>query len=374
MKFKNVISSFRFLLAAWLTFFALHSDGQTKGPAKLSAKPATVTQGQTVSPNLTCNPYFPIKHKMSQTYLLTSAKEKTGITAAYKATYNYYQGKPRTIQGVPCLGVILDELLEKLEIKNMDKWAELNDFFSVSRLQKQNRFYYACIEDPAPALVEVSEILKQSSKVVGSYTQVTETYKKGWIVPSDIQQEEIPEVEYNRVGSGKFNFRILTGSWYNSDPDGFLTMQWERRLPMGGMGEVYSFEHQVFRILEMRQSYAVLGKSYSNVMHTVDSIFEKKKDAANYGALVSVRHNFYAKDIGLIESDIWDTYQLTPDDPARMMNNIFNPDAGKIVRTYTHLQMLPSKDADALKLLEESINKSIADDPYVLEMALQIQQ
>lgn len=333
---------------------------QTKPAQKPAPKTTTATKAPIKTPNLTCNEYFPLTHKMSQTYLLTSAKQGTGVTAAYKATYNYYEGKPRVIMGIPSVGIIRDEFLEKLDVKVKDKWAGLGSLFSVASLKKQARFYYACTEGPESAFMEATEILEQTSTVVGSYTQVTETYKKGWMVPYNIKEEEIPEVEYNRVGSGRFNARVLTGSWFHTEPKTTASIQWEKRLPMGEFGESHSFEHLATQILEILPTFVVLGKTYNHVMHTVDSIFEKEKDAKIYGRLVCERHNYYAKGIGLVKSETWDTYQLTPDDPARLINNLFDPNAGVPLRTYTYLEMLPSKDADALKLVDLSRGKVVS--------------
>lgn len=287
---------------------------------------------------------------MSRNYLMTGGTSLSEITSAFRLTYNYYQAKPRTILGVPTIGFIRDEYLERLDPPKKDKFTELSELFSGSTIKKQNRFYYACVDNPAPSFVELSEIYKQESKLVGSYTQVTETYNRGSIVPKDISYEEIPEVEYNRIGTGRFNFRNLLGGWdLEKDGDGTLSTQWERRLPMSSLGEYYTFEHHVFTIEGIIPNMEVLGKTYTSVMHTIDSIFEKKKDAADYGKLISLRHNFYAKKTGLIKSITYDEYDITPDDPTRLVNNMFN--AGKNTGYYSVLLLLPSPNADAQKLL-----------------------
>jgi hypothetical protein len=309
----------------------------------------TTAKAEVKTPLLTCNAFFPITHKMSRNYLMTTGKSERKLSSAYRVTHHYYQAKPRVIQGVPTMGIIREEFLEGLKVESDDKFAILDQLLSSAGFKKESRFYYACVDEPAPGLYELSEIMKQTSEVVGSYTQVTETYNRGSIVPKNITYEEIPEIEYDRVGTGKYNFRPITGSWFESDPEGFLETQWEKRLPMQAMGEFYSYEHHKFSILEMLPSMEVLGKTYESVMHTVDSIFEKQKDAETYGGLVCLRHNYYAKGIGLIKSVTIDEYEMSPEDPTRVISDIFN--AGERRKTYTIQQLLPSPEADAQQLL-----------------------
>lgn len=336
------------------------------GQARPAAKTATSTPGKALSKpdgaSFTggCSLYFPLKPGSTFRYLKTSRTQKKEYIRAFEVFHNYYNAKDRVIFGQKAKGYIREEIIKRLDDVNAQRNPDLGDLFTSGTLRREDRLYYACgsIDDGKGAtvsyLAEAKEITKQTSTVVGSYTEVTETYKGRSIVPSDISYREIPEVEYNKIGTGRFNVRIISTT---NTADAFrhagytIDFQLENRMAMGALGEMYSYENSYFQIVEQLSSKKVLGKEYKDVLHFKELIYEaKEKGSKEDGKLIATNEYYYAKGIGLIMMTSIEMYRVNTGSDQQMLQNLFSSNDKSDILTV--FELLP-EGADARKMIDQ---------------------
>jgi hypothetical protein len=126
-----------------------------------------------------------------------------------------------------------------------------------------------------------------------------ETYNGNWIVPSDVSSYYVPELEYNKVGTGKFNASVIVCEGLKEDET--LNNNWETRQYVefvGGELMLYQrYEHQRNIIDTALQIY---GKNYTGLFVTEENIY-KSNSSYDKDRLTTKILNYYAKGVGLVK-------------------------------------------------------------------------
>ncbi len=293
-----------------------------------------------------CNEYNPVKNGTVQRYLMVKKTGRDGNNSASTKVYDmykvYFGAKSRKIHDRDASGLIVETTTKLLQ----NKQSSTNQFgFEITYIKNQERLYTLCVPEMKNAFIEYKEIYTTDVKVTGSSVVTEEIYRGKSIVPSSITSYTVPELEYNKRGTGNFNTRVY--SCFPMEDDEVLNAHWEtRNFSADWGGESMLYQVYEYELISKDTSIAIYGKKYDKVLATRERLFKSNSSYENQ-RLTTVIDNYYAQGIGLIK-------QVTTEIPSANSGWTFSDETdlnSAKARNITTMELI-STETDISKLLD----------------------
>ncbi len=222
-----------------------------------------------------CFAFYPFKAGDIVKYLVTTRSVNNAGLGIFEVTHTYLPANDRKIGGKLYRSLLKDEDVQTLNLPGKGL------SFYLKAPHRTDRIYLGCgtINNlPKERYVyELREIVQLNSKITGYYTQVTESYNTriSSLIPTQVNYEDLPIVEIEKLGTGSFNERHLYTTL--TDPERVLEVNQEIRADRSERNTENPYEYREFYFLGTEDTLSVLGKQYRNAVLFKEDIYRSSK-------------------------------------------------------------------------------------------------